>query len=150
MEIGLGIALFFTSSKYRGTAVSKTKVTAYLIPTETIHKLILIPQFADAFIRLVCTDLEVSEKIIADYQYLNVPKRLLNLFKLLSRRFGQKTKEGCAEIPFKLSKVEIANVIGASEEVVIRQLSEWRKKGILLEESKHFLLSKELLNRVSR
>lgn len=140
----------FTSLKYRGTAVTKTDVEAYLVPTERIHQLILIPQFADAFIRMVCTDLEASEKTIYDYQRLSVPNRLLNLFKKLNQRFGQKSAEGFVTIPFKLSKVEIANMIGASEEVVIRQLSDWRKKGLLQEEGKQFSLSDEILNRVTR
>jgi len=140
----------FTSETYKGSAVVKVPVRALAVPTEFLLKLFgENKEFAHQMIRLVAGDLEKSERLLLEYQKLNVPSRLISLFRTLDQKVGVEHDRGRL-LATKLSKVEIAEMIGASQEVVSRQLSKWKKENLLFESDKQICLSNRLLKRVIR
>ncbi len=70
----------------------------------------------------------------------SVPHRLATLFLLFAKRFGEASPSGAVEIPVRLSRIELAGLIGATVETTIRALSRWQKEGVLTTTQKGFLL----------
>lgn len=70
----------------------------------------------------------------------SVPHRLATLFLLFAERFGKPAQAGALEVPIRLSRVEIAALIGATVETTIRALSRWQKEGVLTTTPTGFLL----------
>lgn len=146
----VGHRSIFTSDSYRGSAQAKENTTAVFVPTAYVLKLFGSSRaFADLLIRMVARDLESTERLLFEYRKLNVPSRLISLFRVLDEKIGKPGLRG-RTLSAKLTKVEIAEMIGASQEVVSRQLSKWKKENLLHEENKRIVLSKILLNRVIR
>ncbi|HUP57807.1 MAG TPA: Crp/Fnr family transcriptional regulator [Bdellovibrionota bacterium] len=146
----VGHRSIFTSETYRGSAVAKEQVAAHFVPLELLHRLFgQNTAFAHALIRMIAHDLERAERRLLEHQELNVPSRLISLFRSLGERIGIEQDEGRL-IQTKLTKVEISEMIGASQEVVSRQLSRWKKEGLVRENGKRIYLSQRLLDRVIR
>lgn len=140
----------FTSDTYRGSARAKEDTRAFMVPTKTLLKFFGgNPEFANQLIRLISRDLENTERQLFEHQKLNVPSRLISLFRVLDQKFGEQSPEGRL-LSAKLSKVELAQMVGASQEVVSRQLSKWKKENLLREKGKRIFLSNKLLERVIR
>jgi CRP-like cAMP-binding protein len=140
----------FTSDTYRGSAQARGRVTASFVPTALLTSLFGRNRtFADRLIRLIARDLEGAERRLMEYQRLNVPSRLILLFRSLDEKFGVRAANG-RRLSVALTKVELSELIGASQEVVIRQLSKWKRERLIEETGKRFLLSDRLLERVVR
>lgn len=60
-----------------------------------------------------------------------VAERLQCLFQYLARRFGQPIPQDRIVIPTRISRRQLASLVGARIETVIRTLSSWQRKGIL-------------------
>lgn len=57
------------------------------------------------------------------------PMRLARLFVHLMQRFGEERGDGWVRVPLRLSRAQLARLVGARVETVIRTVSTWRKKG---------------------
>ena len=146
----VGHRSIFTSDTFRGSAVAKESTQACFVPTETLFKFFASNRmFAHQLVRMIARDLERTERKLLEYQNLNVASRLISMFRTLDEKFGMKSEAG-RHLSIRLSKVEIAELIGASEEVVSRQLSKWKTESLLRENGKTFFLSDRLLERVIR
>lgn len=146
----VGHRSIFTSDSYRGSAQAKDRTTAVFVSAETIRAFFGSNRnFADLLIRMIARDLESTERLLFEHRKLNVPSRLISLFRVLDEKIGQPGIHG-RKLAAKLTNVEIAEMIGASQEVVSRQLSKWKRENLLREENKRIVLSKMLLNRVIR
>ncbi|MBK8201151.1 MAG: Crp/Fnr family transcriptional regulator [Bdellovibrionales bacterium] len=146
----VGHRSIFTSQTYRGSAQVKELTRVCFIPTETLlHLFSSNKDFAYRLIRLIAHDLENAERRLLEQQKLNVPTRLISLLRVLDKKFGIECKDGRA-LSAKITKVELAEMVGASQEVVSRQLSKWKKENLLREQGKKIFLSNRLLSRVTR
>jgi CRP-like cAMP-binding protein len=67
-----------------------------------------------------------------------VPQRLAALLLHLAERFGDEDGQGGLRIPVAISRVQLAHLVGARPETVIRTLGQWRRAG-------RFLASREAL-----
>lgn len=140
----------FTSDTYRGSARAKENLRADFVPSESLlHLLGTNRNFADRLIRLIARDLDAVERRLVEQQKLSVPSRLISLFRSLDKTLGKADVHGRL-LSTKITKVEIGEMVGASQEVVSRQLSKWKKEGLLREDGKRILLSNRLLERVIR
>lgn len=144
----VGHRSIFTSETYRGSARAKESVRASFVPTDVLYRFFgSNRKFAHRLIRLIAQDLEATERLLLERARLNVPSRLISLFQNLDRQIGKPYAEGRV-LATSLTKVEIAEMIGASQEVVSRQLSKWKRENLLREERKRFFLSRRLLDRI--
>ncbi len=57
--------------------------------------------------------------------------RLARLFVTLSERMGRKLDDGVMLVPVSLSRQEIADLVGITQETVIRIMSRWGKDGVV-------------------
>lgn len=69
----------------------------------------------------------------------NVSERLVALFDYLVKRFGDEDEFGSVFIPVRLPRALIANLVGARIETVIRLLSQWQKRKILVSKPHGFV-----------
>lgn len=68
-----------------------------------------------------------------------VDYRIARLFLTLSAR-GDTGDDGSIHIPFSLSRQEIADMVGTTQETAIRVMSRWGKEGVLITEEAGFLI----------
>ena len=59
-----------------------------------------------------------------------VQARIAQLLLTLGRKAGQ-TENGSIVVPFQMTRSEIADMIGARNETVIRIMSRWNKEGLV-------------------
>lgn len=146
----VGHRSIFTSETYRGTAQAKARVRACFVPTSTIQRIFAgNPAFANQLVRNMVHDLEAAERRLIQDRERNVPTRVISLLRTLDRQFGA-TVGDARRLSIKLSKVEIAELVGASQEVISRQFSKWKKAELLWEDGKLLYLSNRLLTRLTR
>jgi CRP-like cAMP-binding protein len=68
-----------------------------------------------------------------------VEARVAQLFVGLSERMGRVTDEG-TRIPMRLSRQEIAEMVGTTVETAIRVMSRWSRGGVLITGRDHFVI----------
>jgi CRP-like cAMP-binding protein len=146
----VGHRSIFTRATYLGSATARETTRAFYVPSDLLRKFFgKNTGFASHMIRQIAADLEATEKKFLEYKDLNVPSRLIFLFRSLDEKFGDRVDEG-RRLRLRLSKVEISEMIGASQEVVVRQLSKWKKENLIREDGKRYLLSDRFLSRIIR
>ena len=64
-----------------------------------------------------------------------MPRRIAMFILDLDERFGDEREDGSHAIPLALPRGRIASYVDARVETVIRCLSAWRRKGLLISES---------------
>ncbi len=69
----------------------------------------------------------------------SVEYRAARLFTTLAERGGQKRSEGIF-VPLRLSRQEIADLVGTTVETAIRLMSRWQKDGVIDTEKEGFLI----------
>jgi CRP/FNR family transcriptional regulator len=84
--------------------------------------------------------LRTSEAERVELAVGDVRERTARALVLLSRRYGQEDDHGTL-IGLKLSREEIAEMIGAAAETVIRQLTEFRTEGLLANHGRQLVIT---------
>jgi len=79
---------------------------------------------------------------IANFSDGNLPNRLKRVFEELFTRFGSDLGDKI-ELPFYLSRKEIASVVNARHESVSRELTNWEKTGWLVPTKTGFVATKD-------
>jgi CRP-like cAMP-binding protein len=69
-----------------------------------------------------------------------VDERLAALLSHLAHRFGDELEDGSVVIPVSLSRTELACLVGATVETVIRTMSRWQKEGAVSTTETGFVL----------
>ncbi|MDT7827442.1 Crp/Fnr family transcriptional regulator [Pricia sp. S334] len=109
------------------TAVDDMEVC--FIPKETIvNSLNSNPDFAVEMLRHMAHDLKEADDVIVNMGQKTVKQRIAEAFFYLKANFGE-DKDGF--LLLKLSREDIANVVGTATESCIRIISEFKKKGYL-------------------
>jgi CRP/FNR family cyclic AMP-dependent transcriptional regulator len=62
---------------------------------------------------------------------LNVESRLAKAILQLAERFGKEERRGEIMLTLKLSQQELANMVGATRELVNKRLRTWQDQGII-------------------
>lgn len=129
------------------SVVALEDMSACFIPKKDIYDAIQNNKnFSKDMFKVVCHDLKDANDTIASMAQKTVRERLADTLLFLDETFGE-DEDG--NIAVKLSREEIANVIGTATESAIRLLSELKKdKVISLVGKKIKLLNKEALKRI--
>ncbi|MFO7178869.1 MAG: Crp/Fnr family transcriptional regulator [Pseudomonadota bacterium] len=98
------------------------------------------PSVAAAVNRALLAELDALSSKIAILSAGPVPRRLARLFLTLADRFGDEMVDGSWGIPVCLSRADLASLVGARVETVIRVISTWQKRGVLRTEEDRFEL----------
>ncbi len=146
----LGHRSVFANEPYQASATAITDAKVCFIETSKILGLIQEnPAVAMRILGVISRDLGASEKKLADFSHKNVRERVAVLLIYLASHFGEKTDKGC-RIDLKLTRDEMASIVGTATETLIRFLSEFKEDHIILQEKKLiYIINPEKLNKYS-
>jgi CRP/FNR family transcriptional regulator len=107
------------------------------------------PAFTHGVIReLTRTVLALTRKV-EEMRGQRVDVRIAQLFLSLAERMGRGSSRGI-EIPIRLTRQEVADLVGTTVETAIRVMSRWGREGVLVTGEKRFVIpSRERLQRVA-
>ncbi|MBI4411955.1 MAG: Crp/Fnr family transcriptional regulator [Deltaproteobacteria bacterium] len=88
------------------------------------------PTTAFNVMTLLATDLGRAERQIANMVHKNIRERLAELFLVFKNKYGEKTKKG-VKLNITLTREEIAELIGTTQESVIRLISEFKQDNLI-------------------
>lgn len=131
----LGYRALIGGEPYSSTAVVMENSTLCYVPRDTFFHLVTTDaQLSARIMRLLSSELKIAETRIVDIAHKSVKERLAETLLLLAEKFG--TQEDGETIDLRLTREELANMIGTATESVIRLLSELNKQHIIELEGK--------------
>lgn len=139
----LGHRSLFSSESYTATATAIEDSVVCFIDKKFIYKAIQEqPSIAINIINKLSREMGAAETRSASMFQKNVRERLAEL--LLSFKASYGVKEGNrTKIDIKLTREEMASIIGTANETIIRFFSEFKDEGILEQEGKTIYIKDE-------
>lgn len=144
----LGHRSLFTDDDYAATATAMEDTEVCFIDKKFILKVIANnPSVALNVISKLSRDMGEAEKKLSSLHQKNVRERLAELILSLKATHGVKV-DNRWKIELKLTREEMATMIGTANETLIRFMTEFKEAGILEQEGKILYIKneKELLN----
>lgn len=138
----LGLPTLFTEIPFLWTAEVVETATVCLLPRETLLPIVLEnSQMALKMLKILSNFVEESEQERVELAQGLVRKRLARLLVHLSQRHGTHHPNGI-QVNVPLSRGEMAEMIGAAPETMIRVLKEFREEGLLKVKGTEILILK--------
>ncbi|MBC7713839.1 MAG: Crp/Fnr family transcriptional regulator [Rhizobacter sp.] len=104
------------------------------ISKKTIFELIeLSPKLALVLLRKLSIDMSLSDNKAHTFHKFNVRERLADILLQLSEEYGTNKQDGKVQLKLRLNRKELASLVPASTENVVRLLSDFKKDGIIKE-----------------
>lgn len=144
----LGHRSLFTDDDYMATATAMEDTDVCFIDKKFIIKVIEEnPSVALNVINKLSRDMGAAEKKLSSLHQKNVRERLAELILSLKATHGVK-EDNRWKIELKLTREEMATMIGTANETLIRFMTEFKDAGIIEQEGKVLYIKneKELLN----
>ncbi|MBI4367172.1 MAG: Crp/Fnr family transcriptional regulator, partial [Deltaproteobacteria bacterium] len=127
----IGYRALFAEEPYAATAEAMEDATVCFVERSVFLQLLTQnPAVSMKMIRKLAQELRHAEDQMTDIAQKPVKERLAELLLLLKETYGKPTKEGL-EIGIALSREEMAEMIGTTQETIIRLLSAFRARGFL-------------------
>lgn len=127
----IGYRSLFAEESYSATAEAMEDATVCFLEKSVFLPLLAKePGLAMKMIRKLSGELRHAEDRMTDIAQKPVKERLAELLLLLKETYG-KANNGGVEIGLSLSREEMAEMIGTTQETIIRLLSEFKARGFL-------------------
>ena len=140
----IGHRSIFTDQYYSATATAIEDSAVCFIDKKYILKLVQDqPTVACHLISLLGRDLGAAENRIASFAKKNVRERVAEFLLLLKESHGTKDENGKWRLALKLSREEMASIVGTATETLIRFISELKDEGIIDQEGKSIVIRDE-------
>lgn len=138
----LGHRSLFSDSPYSATATVLEDSIICFVSKATIFKLVREnPSLAFDIMSSISQQMGAAENRIASLSNKSQKERFAELLLLLKEAYGE-MDGGLIKIKIKLSREEMASMIGAASENVIRLITEFKKDGLISESEKQFRILK--------
>jgi len=139
----LGHRSLFSEEYYSATSTALEDSTICFLDKKWIMKAIEEkPSVAKNLIGLLSRDMGAAEQKLASMSQKNVRERLAELLLTLKNTFGIK-ENNIVRLNIKLTREELASMIGVANETLIRFLSEFRDEGIITQKGKVIYIADE-------
>ena len=148
----LGLEALFCDSHFHSTTAEMIEDGAVcLFEREPLLELVRENRALNrSLLEFLARQLRISEAERVELAVGDVRERTARILALLAQRYGEPLERGTL-IGVKLSREEIAEMIGAAAETVIRQLTEFRSEGLLESRGRQIvILDGARLSRVAR
>lgn len=145
----LGHRSLFTQDHYSATATAMEDSDVCFIDKKFIMKIMAEePSVSLNIINKLSRDMGAAEERISSLHQKSVRERLAELLLLLKESHGSKTESGSWKLNLKLTREEMATMIGTANETLIRFMTEFKNEGLIGQEGKtiYILNEKELIN----
>jgi CRP-like cAMP-binding protein len=139
----LGHRSILSNQNYNATATAIDDAVVCFIDKKYILSLLKEkPAVATQLMSKLSRDLGASEDRIVSFYQRDVRERLAELLLLLSQSHGVNEEKGI-KIDIKLTREEMASLIGTASETLIRFLSEFKEEGLVAQEGKTLYIADE-------
>ena len=139
----LGHRSLFSDETYNATATILEDAAICFIDKKFIYKAVQNhPSIALQLIQKLSKEMGAAESMTASMSQKNVRERLAELFLMLKQTYGVK-ENGKIRLNIKLTRDEMASMIGTASETVIRFISEFKDEGIIDQEGKTIFIIDE-------
>ena len=98
------------------------------------------PAFALQLLTKLGEDLKAAEDKARDLAYRSVQERMAELLLTLKDSFGENIDDGTIRINVQMTREEMASMLGTTVETTVRQLTQFKQKGILLLDKKELVI----------
>ncbi len=98
-----------------------------------------LPRLALALFRQMGRRLRVTDQLVADLVFFDVRSRVARRLLELCDTFGVQSGDG-TEIPIPMTQQDLANMVGATREMVNRAVSFYRTQGYLRQRGNRFVI----------
>lgn len=145
----LGHRSLFTNQYYMATATALEDTTVCFLDKKFIMKVINDePTVSMNIIEKLSTDMGAAENKLSSLHQKNVRERLAELLLLLKESHGVKDEKGHYRLDLKLTREEMATMIGTANETLIRFISEFKEAGLIEQDGKTICIinEEELMN----
>jgi CRP-like cAMP-binding protein len=140
----LGHRSIFTDQYYNATATAIEESHVCFIDKKYILKLVQEqPTVATNIISKLGRDLGAAEHRISSFYQKNVRERLAELLLLLRGSHGEVLLDKRIRLNIKLTREEMASIIGTASETLIRFMSELKQEGFIEQEGKTIFIINE-------
>ncbi|MBI1909490.1 MAG: Crp/Fnr family transcriptional regulator [Deltaproteobacteria bacterium] len=127
----LGYRSLFAEEPYHATAEALEEATICCIDKNAFFPLISKnPELAVNLIKKLAKELRQAEDLATSIAQRSVRERMAELLLILKETYGKTVKKGI-QIDLKLSREEMGEMIGITQETAIRLLSEFKKDGLI-------------------
>ena len=140
----LGHRSLFTDQHYMATATALDETKVCFLDKKFIMKVIQEqPTVSMNIIEKLSSDMGAAESKLSSLHQKNVRERLAELLLLLKESHGEKIEDGRYKINLKLTREEMATMIGTANETLIRFISEFKETGLIEQEGKTIFITNE-------
>lgn len=140
----IGHRSLFTSEHYMASATAMEDSVVCFLDKKYIMKVIQeTPSVAQNLIAKLSREMGAAERKLSSLHQKNVRERLAELLLILKESHGEKREDGSFFINLKLTREEMATMIGTANETVIRFISEFRSAGLIEQEGKFIVIKNE-------
>jgi CRP-like cAMP-binding protein len=139
----LGHRSLFSDENYTATATALEDATICFVDKKYIFQLIKDqPSVALQLIQKLSKEMGAAEARGASMFQKNVRERLAELFLTLKKSYG--IQEGNrTRLDIKLTREEIASIVGTANETIIRFITEFKDEGLIEQEGKTIFIKDE-------
>ena len=139
----LGHRSLFSNENYSSSAVALEETAVCFIDKKFIYKAIQDhPEISLNIIQKLSREMGMAEQRNASMFQKNVRERLAELLLILKKTYGIEEK-GRTRLDIKLTREEIASIIGTATETVIRFITEFKNEGLIEQEGKNIYIIDE-------
>ncbi len=146
----LGHRSLFSSSRYTATATVVDEAIVCFISKELIQKLVQKePRLALQIINRLSKQMGAAEELLANMAQKSVRERFASLLLLLKESYGAE-EAGKVRLDIKLTREEMASMVGAATENLIRLVTEFKNDGYIEQVGKSiYILDIRALEKIS-
>ncbi len=139
-----------TGLPYHATAICMEPTSLLAIPSREYFELLeRHPDLAKAIIRELTRIMVSLLRKLEELRGQRIETRIARLFLTLAERMGVMTPAGL-EIPLRLSRQEVAEMVGTTVETAIRVMSRWGRDGVLVTGEDRFVIpTRERLQQIA-
>lgn len=136
----LGYRCLLSQEPYTANAEALEEVTICFISKKLfLHLLESSPKTAFNVMALLSKNLGQAEQQLFNTNHKNIRERMAELLLVFKRRYGEETKEGI-HLNIQLSRNEIAEMIGTTQESAIRLMSDFKQNKLIAVEGRKITL----------
>lgn len=136
----VGAIAVYNYIPYPATAIALEPVTLLCLPRRDYFELLdRNPEFTRAILRELTKLVLALTRKVQESRGQRVESRIAQLFVSLGERMGKEAPDGLF-IPLKLTRQEVADLVGTTVETAIRVLSRWGREEIVVTRDDGFLV----------
>lgn len=140
----LGHRSLFTDDQYGATATALEDTEVCFLDKKYILEVIeKEPSVSLSIINKLSRDMGAAEEKISSYHQKNVRERLAELILMLKQTHGESLDDGRIKINLRLTREEMATMIGTANETLIRFITEFKDEGLIEQEGKVIFIKNE-------